>query len=85
MGITQLRRKAVMSEKKEKEMHSFLDAEDISSQNLPHILPDKMAQKAFILVASLCFAFMAAAAVILTSPPNNPDTKPKASVSEDNR
>ena len=47
-----------MTQKEEKKFMSLLDGEDISSQNLPHFLPDKMAKKAFVLVAGLCFAFM---------------------------
>ena len=71
-----------LTQKEEKEMHSLLDGEDISSQNLPHFLPDKMAKKAFVLVAGLCFAFMGAAAMILTSSPDAPGTKTKAFIDE---
>ncbi len=71
-----------LTQKEEKEMHSLLDGEDISSQNLPHFLPDKMALKAFILIAGLCFGFMAAAAMILTSSPDAPGTKTKAFIDD---
>ena len=73
-----------MTQREEKEIHSLLDGEDISSQNLPHFLPDKMAQKAFVLIAGLCFAFMGAAAMILTSSPDAPGTKTKAFIDDGN-
>jgi len=71
-----------ISQKEEKELHKILDGEDISSQNLPHFLPDKMAKKAFILVTALCFAFMAAAAMILTSDADLPGTVKRGIVIE---
>ena len=74
-----------MTKKEEKEVHEITDGEDISSQNLPHFLPDKMAKKAFILVAGLCFAFMAAAAMILQSTPDAPGSMPRSFISEDDR
>jgi hypothetical protein len=74
-----------MTKREAKEVHEITDGEDISSQNLPHFLPDKMAKKAFILVAGLCFAFMAAAAMILQSTPDAPGTMPRAFISEDDR
>ena len=74
-----------MTKKEAEEMHLIVEGEDISTQNLPHFLPDKMAKKAFILVAGLCFAFMGAAAMILQSSPDEPGTKPRAFISEDDR
>lgn len=74
-----------MTQKEAEEVHEITDGEDISSQNLPHFLPDKMAKKAFILVSGLCFAFMAASAMILTSSPDDPGTMPRAFISEDDR
>ena len=74
-----------MTQREEKEMHSLIDGEDISSQNLPHFLPDKMAKKAFVLIAGLCFAFMGAAVMIFTSSPDAPGTMPRAFISEDDR
>jgi uncharacterized membrane protein YphA (DoxX/SURF4 family) len=73
-----------MTQNEEKEIHSLIDGEDISSQNLPHFLPDKMAKKAFILIAGLCFAFMAASAMILTTSPDAPGTKTKAFIDDGN-
>ena len=72
-----------MTKKEEKEMHSILDGEDISSQNLPHFLPDKMAKKAFVLVTLLCFSFMGAAAMILTTDADPPGTVKRGIVHQD--
>lgn len=73
-----------MTKQEEKEIHNILDGEDISSQNLPHFLPDKMAKKAFILVSVLCFTFMGAASLILTTDADPPGTKTKAFIDDGN-
>ena len=41
-----------------------------------------MALKAFVLIAGLCFAFMGAAAMILTSSPDEPGTKTQAFIDD---
>ena len=64
-----------MTKKESEELHQIMDGEDISTQNLPHFDSDKMAKKAFILVAGLCFSFMGAAAMILSSDDDKPGTK----------
>ena len=74
-----------MTKKEAEEMHLIVEGEDISTQNLPHFLPDKMAKKAFILIAGLCFAFMGAAAMILQSSPDAPGTKPRTFIDDDGR
>ena len=64
-----------MTKKESEEIHEMLDGEDISTQNLPHLDSDKMAKKAFVLVAGLCISFMGAAAMILSSDDDKPGTK----------
>ena len=74
-----------MTKKEAEEVHELTDGEDISTQNLPHFLPDMMAKKAFILVTGLCLFFMASAAMILQSTPDDPGTKPRSFIDDDGR
>ena len=71
-----------MTKQEEEEMHSIIDGEDISTQNLPHFNADKMAKKAFILVAGLCFSFMGAAAMIMTQPDDKPGEKKRGFIEQ---
>jgi hypothetical protein len=64
-----------ITKKESEEIHQIIDGEDISTQNLPHLDSDKMAKKAFVLVAGLCISFMGAAAMILSSDDDKPGTK----------
>lgn len=73
-----------MTKKEAEEMHMIVDGEDISTQNLPHFDADKMAKKAFILVAGLCVSFMGAAAMILSSDDDKPGTKVRGIVKQSN-
>ena len=72
-----------MTKEEAKEMHEIMDGEDISySQNLPHFDPDKMARKAFILVAVLCFGFMAAGAIVLNTSADQPGEKSRGFINK---
>ena len=71
-----------MTKKESEELHQIMDGEDISTQNLPHFNPDKMAKKAFILVSGLCFGFMAAAAMVLNTTADAPGEKPRGFIEQ---
>ena len=70
-----------MTKQEAEEMHLIIDGEDISTtQNLPHFDPDRMAKKAFVLVAGLCISFMGAAAMILSTEDDKPGEKQRGIV-----
>ena len=73
-----------MTKQEAEEIHEIFDGEDVSrSQNLLRFDSDKMARKAFFLVAALAFLFMGAGAMILSSSPDEPGTKPRTFVDSD--
>ena len=75
-----------MTKQEAEEMHEIFDGEDVSkSQNLLQVDADKMARKAFFLVAALASFFMGAGVMILSTSPDKPGTKPRTFIDSDGR